>query len=115
MTGYQIQRHRILLCVLALFCLGMALMGCKKHRWMTGMPHRRISFREMTDAVNSQDLGYTLDIVTADSDALVFQYTLSKAYDMSDDADADALTQLYDAIFDSYASTFFLAARADCR
>ena len=52
----------------------------------------------MTDAVNSQDLGYTLDIVTADSDALVFQYTL-KAYDMSDDADADALTQLYDAIF----------------
>ena len=30
MTGYQIQRHRILLCVLALFCLGMALMGCKK-------------------------------------------------------------------------------------
>lgn len=60
----------------------------------------------MTDAVNSQDLGYTLDIVTADSDALVFQYTLSKAYDMSDDADADALTQLYDAIFDSYASTF---------
>ena len=25
---------------------------------------------------------------------------------MSDDADADALTQLYDAIFDSYASTF---------
>ena len=43
---------------------------------MTGMPHRRISFEEMTDAVNSQDLGYTLDIVTADSDALVFQYTL---------------------------------------
>ena len=27
---------------------------------------------------------------------------------MSDDADADALTQLYDAIFDSYASTFSL-------
>ena len=82
----------------------MALMGCKKHRWMTGMPTQADQFQEMTDAVNSQDLGYTLDIVTADSDALVFQYTLSKAYDMSDDA--DALTQLYDAIFDSYASTF---------
>lgn len=107
MTGYQIQRHRILLCVLALFCLGMALMGCKKASLDDWYATQADQFQEMTDAVNSQDLGYTLDIVTADSDALVFQYTLSKAYDMSDDADADALTQLYDAIFDSYASTFF--------
>ena len=59
MTGYQIQSHRILLCVLALFCLGMALMGCKKA---------------------SLDDWYATQ--------------------------ADALTQLYDAIFDSYASTF---------
>ena len=106
MTGYQIQRHRILLCVLALFCLGMALMGCKKASLDDWYATQADQFQEMTDAVNSQDLGYTLDIVTADSDALVFQYTLSKVYDMSDDADADALTQLYDAIFDSYASTF---------
>ena len=94
MTGYQIQRHRILLCVLALFCLGMALMGCKKASLDDWYATQADQFQEMTDAVNSQDLGYTLDIVTADSDALVFQYTLSKAYDM------------YDAIFDSYASTF---------
>ena len=94
----------------------MALMGCKKASLDDWYATQADQFQEMTDAVNSQDLGYTLDIVTADSDALVFQYTLSKAYDMSDDADADALTQLYDAIFDSYASiSFFLAARADCR
>ena len=78
MTGYQIQRHRILLCVLALFCLGMALMGCKKASLDDWYATQADQFQEMTDAVNSQDLGYTLDIVTADSDALVFQYTLSK-------------------------------------
>nr|WP_288625400.1 DUF4854 domain-containing protein [uncultured Roseburia sp.] len=84
----------------------MALIGCKKASLDDWYATQADQFQEMTDAVNSQNLGYTLDIVTADSDALVFQYTLSKAYDMSDDADADALTQLYDAIFDSYASTF---------
>lgn len=50
MTGYQIQRHRILLCVLALFCLGMALMGCKKASLDDWYATQADQFQEMTDA-----------------------------------------------------------------
>lgn len=63
-------------------------------------------FQEITDAVNSQDMGCTLEIIVVDGNVLVFDYTLTEAFDTSDPANVEALGQVYDAMFDSYASTF---------
>lgn len=65
-------------------------------------------FTAITDSVNSQSeaMGCTMEIVVEDSNALVFRYTLIDAFDTSDPANVEALGQIYDSMFDSYASTF---------
>ena len=89
----------------------MALMGCKKASLDDWYATQADQFQGDDRRRQFPGSGIHLDIVTADSDALVFQYTLSKAYDMSDDADADALTQLYDAILTAMPPLFPRCAR----
>lgn len=63
-------------------------------------------FQEITDAVNSADMGCTLEIKVVDGNVLVFDYTLTEAFDTSDPANVEALGQIYDSMFDSYEATF---------
>lgn len=95
-----------LFAALMILTMTFALAACGKPTLEDWYNDNSAQFKEITDAVNSQDMGCTMEIVVEDSNALVFRYTLDEAFDTSDPANVDALGEIYDSMFDSYASTF---------
>lgn len=95
-----------LLAALMVLTMAFAIAGCGSKPTLEDWYNKNADqFQEITDAVNSQDMGCTMEIVVEDTNALVFRYTLDEAFPT--DADSIAtLADVYDSMFDSYASTF---------
>lgn len=85
-----------------------ALTACGKPNLEDWYAKNTDQFQEVTDTVNAQaeTMGCTMEFVVEDGNALVMRYTLTEALDVSDPTVADALTQAYDSMFDSYNSMF---------
>lgn len=103
-------KKKLTLVVSALMVLVMAfaVAGCGKPSLEDWYADNAEEFQQITDSVNAQadSMGCTMEIVVEDSNVLAFRYTLTEAFDTSDPANVEALATVYDAMFDSYASTF---------
>lgn len=103
-------KKKLTMVVSALMVLVMAfaVAGCGKPSLEDWYADNTEEFQQITDSVNAQadSMGCTMEIVVEDSNVLAFRYTLTEAFDTSDPANVEALATVYDAMFDSYASTF---------
>lgn len=95
-----------LLAAMIALVAAFTLTACGKPSLEDWYANQEADFQELENTVNSQDMGCTLDIKVVDGNVLVFDYTLTTAFDTSDPANVEALGQVYDSMFDSYSATF---------